>query len=112
MCIQYRAVFVGRVQEGLAFARYGCFMPGSLGTLRVLVGFQRDMETIWMSKEAQEEMEANLRLISRKTAKANFLLRNMRSRWDLFRQKHRDLAALVNDRYTNQACPVFFSISK
>lgn len=71
-----------------------------IDSFRVVVGFQRDMETIWMSKEAQEEMEANLRLISRKTAKANFLLRNMRARWDLFREKHRDLAPLVNDRYT------------
>ena len=59
---------------------------------------QGDMETLWMSPGEREEMEANLRLISRKIAKANFLLRTMRARWDLFREKHRHLAHLVQDR--------------
>lgn len=57
-----------------------------------------------MSQEEQQAMEVNLLLISRKIAKANFLLRNMRSRWDLFREKHRDLAPLVHDR-----CSFFFA---
>lgn len=51
-----------------------------------------------MSEDARLEMEANLLLISRKIAKANFLLRKMRSRWDIFREKHRHLAPLVHDR--------------
>jgi len=57
--------------------------------------FQREVETLWMSQAAREEMEANLSAISRKIAKANFLLRTMRTRWDLFREKHRDLAPAV-----------------
>ena len=60
--------------------------------------FQREVETLWMSQAAREEMEANLNAISRKIAKANFLLRTMRSRWDLFREKHRDLAPAVQAR--------------
>ncbi|CAM9105353.1 unnamed protein product [Ectocarpus fasciculatus] len=59
-----------------------------------------DVEAIWMSEDARLEMETNLLLISRRIAKANFLLRKMRSRWDIFREKHRDLAPLVHDRLT------------
>lgn len=64
----------------------------------IFLAFQREMETLWMSQAAREEMEANLSAISRKIAKANFLLRTMRSRWDLFREKHRDLALAVQAR--------------
>lgn len=51
-----------------------------------------------MTPDEREEMEENLRLISRKVAKANFLLRTMRSRWDIFREKHKHLAPVVQDR--------------
>ncbi|CAN0325943.1 unnamed protein product [Ectocarpus sp. 12 AP-2014] len=52
-----------------------------------------------MSEDARLAMEANLLLlISRKIAKANFVLRKMRSRWDIFRERHRRLALLVQDR--------------
>lgn len=44
-------------------------------------------------------MEANLLLIARKIAKENFVLRKMRSRRDIFRERHRRLAPLVQDRY-------------
>ena len=60
--------------------------------------FQREVETLWMSQAARDEMQANLNAISRKIAKANFLLRTMRSRWDLFREKHRDLTPAVQAR--------------
>ncbi|CAN0457509.1 unnamed protein product, partial [Ectocarpus sp. 12 AP-2014] len=59
-----------------------------------------DVEAIWMSEDARLEMETNLLLISKKIAKANFLLRKMRSRWDIFRERHRHLAPLVHDRLT------------
>ncbi|CAB1114212.1 unnamed protein product [Ectocarpus sp. CCAP 1310/34] len=59
-----------------------------------------DVEAIWMSEDERLEMETNLFLISRKIAKANFLLRKMRSRWDIFRERHRHLAPLVHDRLT------------
>lgn len=52
-----------------------------------------------MSADARMEMEANLSSISRKIGKANFLLRNMRSRWDIFRERHKHLVPLVHERY-------------
>ncbi|CAM9104938.1 unnamed protein product [Scytosiphon promiscuus] len=63
-------------------------------------GGMGEMESLWMSPDARLEMEANLASISRKIGKANFLLRNMRSRWDIFRERHKLLVPLVHERYT------------
>lgn len=59
---------------------------------------QIEVETLWMPSLERDEMEANLRMISRKISKAQDLLRKMRSRWDLFREKYKLLVPLVHDR--------------
>lgn len=79
-----------------------CLLLAKPVLVRMRIWVQTDMESLWMPPDDQMEMEANVLMITRKISKAQDLLRKMRSRWDLFRKKHKLLVPLVHARWRSK----------